>query len=263
MKLQKEYVRIARVFAKRFEKDKNVVGIVLGGGISRNRGDENSEIDIYFYLDGKKRKDFPPEGDINVNGVWFEFKYRDISEERKREWRMVDRWEFKTAKVLFERGGVVSKLYKDKVRFRTGERKKLLGEIGFMADWSLQLAEVFESRGNLRHAHMMVSESLNNFIDFYFILNGEFVPYFKWKWYYFQKLRKPSKRVKDVIFDTYRIRNYSSKELWRRIKVIKREIIKKDLKYPPDKPHGQDLKKVKDFVNSLKEGVKYENPWKD
>jgi hypothetical protein len=267
MDLQKEYLKIARAFVEPWKKDNNVVGVSLGGGVSRGTGDEFSEIDVYFYVKDKKKSKLPPKikgigNDINVNGVWFEFKICEIGEERKKVWGMVDRWEGTSYKILFERREILTKLYRDKVKFEKGEREKLLKEFSGKAGWCLQLADLFgEARKDLFNAHMLLNESIDSFVDYYFISRGKFIPHYKWKHYYFQGLEGVSSRAKRAIFAAYRIKDYSLEELRRRLAIIKKEIIFGDLGEDYFGYHAQDLGAVKNFVASLKRGIKYENPF--
>jgi hypothetical protein len=266
MKLQEKYLEIVRAYIAPYTKDKNVVGITLNGGVSRGTGDIYSEIDIYFFVIDKSRTNFPPKikeigNDIAINGVWFEVKVFEIAEEKKREWGMVDRWDAVNGKLLYDTDGKVRKLLREKTVFRKGERKKLLSEYGFLANWCIQLAEVFDHRGDLRQAHLLVNESLDAVINNYFVLAKEFIPYFKWKIYYFQKLKKPSKEIKELIFDLYRIKDYSRKELYRRMNLVRDKILLGDLKQTPDWPYKQKLDKIDSFVDSLKEEIRYSNPF--
>ncbi len=299
MKLQKRYIKIAKEFVKRFErtlqnrskfsarslkrqnlaiseaanfasvfiqtsleKDKNIAGITLSGGVSRGTGDIYSEIDINFYVyDLNKIGNLPPKGDINVNGVWFEFKFLDFNKEIKKEWSMVDKWDGKYAKILFDRNNKVLKLIREKTEFDAEESKKLIKELYFKFGWCVQLAELFEVRGDLKNAHLLINESLGYFVDYCFIINKEFIPYFKWKYYYFSMLKKPSNSVKKIIFDAFLIKDYSKKELHKRIDIMKKEIIQRYLGDKHDTYHVQDIKKANEFLSSLNMKVKYESPW--
>ncbi len=268
MELQERYFDIAKSFIEQYKKDKNIIGITLNGGVSRGTGDIYSEIDIYFYLKNKNKSTLPPRikgigGDIAVNEVWFEFKVFEFEKEKEREWDLVSRWDANNCKILFERERRISNLLKEKVIFQLGEKNKLLNEFGFKANWCIQLAEVFEYRKDIKHAHLMINESLGALVDYYFILNGQFVPHYKWKYYYFSKLKKPDFKVKNLIFDLFIIREYSKVELYRRINTIKKEIFVKNLKMEEDHPHKQNLEKVDNFISSLKDGILFSNPFGD
>ena len=269
MSLQEKYIKIAGAFVEPYKKDTNIVGAVLGGGVSRGTGDVYSEIDIYFFVKGaKKSKNLPPRlpgigGDINVNGVWFEFKIKEFEKERKREWGMVDKWDGKDVKILFDRNNKVRNLFKEKCTWKKGEKKSLSDEFRFKGNWLIALAEKFDKRGDLRHAHMLLNECLDSYVNAYFLLNNEFVPFYKWKYYYFNKLKKPNEKVRKKIYEAYKIKDYGSRDLWRRINLIKNHVIQGDLKEETWAPHKQKLENVKNFTKSLKEGVKYSDPFKD
>ncbi len=261
--LQKQYVKIVQEFIKPFKKDINIIGITLNGGISRGTGDIYSEIDITFFVKNKKHSKLPPDkDDINVNGVWFDFCVKEISNEINRNWKMDERWDAKHAKILFERNHLITKLLNKKTFLSKKDKKKLIDEIAFKAYWCISLAEIFEKRNSLKNAHILINEALSAFIDYYFISDNELIPHYKWKHYYFSRLKKPGKKIKDIIFDLFLIRDYTKKELLRRIGVIKKSIIKEDLKGKYYPYHKQDINSVNKFIASLKDGIRYEYPFK-
>jgi len=110
---------------------------------------------------------------------------------------------------------------------------------------------------------MLVNESIDAFVDNYFIANNQFIPHYKWKYYFFQKLKKPNKKTKEAIFEAYKINSYSKNNLLKRIKIIKKEIINDSLKEDFFPAHFQNIVKVKEFVKNLKSGIKYDDPFKE
>ena len=259
--LQKTYIAIAKAFAEKFKADTNVQGITLNGGVARGTGDEFSEIDLYFYVFDKESKNLPPELDITINGVWFDIAIYEIKKELKESWSMDKRWDASFAKILWQRKKILSNLLKQKVKFEKEESEKLMKEACFKAGWCCQLAELFINRKELKHSHLLINESLNLFVDYYFLKGEQFIPHYKWKDYYFERLSRVSKNLKNAIFDAYKIKNYSQKELIRRIKIIKEEIIKKDMKEEYFEYHNQDLKRVEEFISSIKKKIVYGSPW--
>jgi hypothetical protein len=264
MNLQKQYLKMARAFVEPYKGNENVVGITLSGGISRGTGDIYSEIDINFYVrDVKKKKDLPSVGDINVNGVWFEFKIYSYREEVEQDWNMVHRWDAQYARILFDRKGLIRKLFDKKIKFRRGEKEKMIREYGDKTAWCVQLAEMFVKRKDLVHSHLLLNEALDSYIAYYFIKNRQFIPHYKWRVYYFRRLKKPSANVRKVILDLYRIRSFSKEELKTRIRKLKKFVIIGDLKAEHWIYHSQNKVAIKNFVESLKRGVKYSDPFVD
>jgi len=258
MNLQNQYLRIAKEFIKPFIKDSNIVGINLSGGISRGTGDEFSELDINFYVKNKKKKGLPPEKDINVNGVWFDFHIFDFEKEKKKEWEMSYRWDSKNSRIMFDRNNFIKKLFRDKTMFKKGERERLIKELSQKFDWSIQLSEIFEVRRDLINAHLLVNQALDTLIDIYFLKNGQLIPHFKWKYNLFSKLRKPNQKFKKEIFHLFLIKNFSSKELKKRINKLKSKAIQNGLKDKYSGYHKQNLQKIRDFSRSIKKEIKYE-----
>ncbi|MBS3084019.1 hypothetical protein J4423_04405 [Candidatus Pacearchaeota archaeon] len=261
MEIQERYIEIAKEFAKRYQNDSNIIGITLSGGIARGTGDIYSEIDINFYVKDIKDKNLPPERDILVNGVWFDFKIRSFDNEVKKEWSMVDKWDTKNSLILFDRNGSLKDLIAIKTTLSPREIGKLCEEYTNKLKWSVLLAEVFDKRKDLKNAHFMINESVDAFVSYYFIKNNQFVPYFKWKYYYFQKLKIPSNKIKKKLLELILIKDYSKKELIRRIDKI-REIISLEFrrKYLEHHMH-QNITKLNEFIPSIKNGINYKKPW--
>lgn len=268
MNIQKKYVKIAKEFIKPFIKDKNIIGITLNGGISRGTGDVFSEIDIHFIVkDKNKSKNLPPRisglgGDISINGVWFDISIDEINEERRKEYNMDHKWDMSQCKILFERNKAITNLIKQKVKFNKEEKKKLAWNYGLIGHWSIELAEIFVKRGDIINSHLLINNALDAFVNKYFIINNEFIPHFKWKYYYFKKLKKPSRKIKNAIFEAYKIRTYSKQELKIRLKIVKEIIIHKGFREKIGSYHQQDLGAIKNFIRSLKRGINYSNPFK-
>lgn len=259
--LQDKYITIARAFAEKFKTDSNIKGITLNGGVARGTGDEFSEIDIHFYVTNKESKELPPNGDITINGVWFDITLYEIKKELKESWSMDKRWDASSAKILWQRDNVISDLLKSKVKFEKGEHKKIIDETLFKAGWCVQLAELFIERKELHHGHLLINESLNAFIDYYFLKQRQFIPYYKWKYYYFEKLHRVSNNVKKAIFETYKVKEYSEKELLKRISTIKEQLIKRDLKEDYFPYQVQKTDKIEEFLSSIKKEIRYGSPW--
>ncbi len=266
-KMNSEYTELAKSFIAKYKKERKVRGIVMAGGVSRGTGDIYSEIDVYFFVKNKKRFRYSKEldrGDVNINGVWFDLHVKDIDEAFNEEWNMDSKWDSQSWIILFQRNNIITKLKKDKAKMKIKERKQLLKNYSFQGSWCLQLAELFIKRQDLLNAHLLVNYSIDFFVNYYFILNNLWVPFYKWKYYYFQKLKKPSKEIKRTIFEALRIANYSEKELWRRIKRIKAKIIRDDMKAKDFwHPHKQDINAVNNFKNSIKQGVVFSSPFKE
>ena len=260
MELQKKYIQIAKEFAKMYKEDLNVIGITLGGGVARGTGDIYSEIDLNFYVTNQKNKDLPPEKDILINGVWFDFHIRNFDEESKKEWSMDYKWDSKNSIIIFDRDGSLKELISKNIILTADDIKKLYTEYIIRLKWSVLLAEVFDKRGDLRNAHIMINESVDAFANYYFIKNKEFVPYFKWKYFYFQRLKIPSNEVKNKLLNLLLIKDYSKKELLNRIKEI-RKVISKEFGKEYFTHHMQDIAKINEFIPSLKNGINYKRLW--
>lgn len=258
---QKKYMEIIKEFVELFEKDKNVIGITLNGGIARGTGDEYSEIDLHFYVKNKKIFPYKFKGDCYINGVWFDAWTTTLkSEYEEKAWEMGKKWDRSHCKILFDRQGEVRKLFKEKLRKNKKNWNKLVRHTLFEAGWCLQLAETFMHRKKLRHAHILLNLCLDKFVDYYFLKKNEFIPAFKWKYYFFERLAI-SKKVKECVFRNYLIKNYSVPELEKRIEDVKMVIVKEDLKEDYFAPPKQDSKVVARFEDSLKKEMKIEKPW--
>lgn len=260
MNLQKKYIQIAKEFAKIYKEDSNIIEITLSGGIARGTGDIYSEIDLNFYVKNQKDKNLPPEKDILINGVWFDFHIRNFEDESKKEWNMDYKWDSKNSIIIFDMDGSLKELISKNILLTAHHIKKLYAEYITRIKWSVLLAEIFDKRGDLRNAHIMINESVDAFVNYYFIKNKQFVPYFKWKYFYFQRLKIPSGNIKNNLLNLILIKNYSKNELLDRIKKI-RKVISKEFGKKYFTHIMQDTAKLNEFIPSLKNGINYKRPW--
>lgn len=256
---QKKYVAIARSFVEKYKDDANIIGITLNGGVSRGTGDSFSEVDIHFYVKDEKKKNLPIKlpkmgNDIGINGVWFDIYLKNYKDYLKKKLGMSERWDLANSKILLDRNNKVKELIKKKARWRKREKEDLLEEeLGFGRFWCFLLARTFVQREDVVNAHMLLNKSLDLFVDYYFVKSNQFIPHFKWKYYYFQKLKNPPNKIKKAIFEAYKITDYSEKDLKRRMSIMKGVLIKNI-----DKPiTQQSYKAVKNFKNNLKQGIFY------
>lgn len=260
---QNKYLEITEEFIKPYKKDPNVVGITLNGGVSRGTGDEFSEIDIHFFVKNEQKKNLPPKwpgtgNDIGINGVWFDIYLANYKEYLKKDLGMAERWDLANSKILFDRGNKIKNLITKKAKWKKGEREELLeGDLGSSKFWCFSLARTFISRGDLINAHMLLNESLNLFVDYYFVSSNEFIPHFKWKYYYFQKLKQPSDKIKKTILKAYLIKEFSLKDLKRRFSIMKGILIR-NIHEPLAK---QNRKAINRFKQNLKEGIFFHHPF--
>ena len=265
MKLQKKYLEIVKVFIEPYKKDKNIIGITLNGGVSRGTGDEFSEIDVHFYVKNLKKSKFPPKitgigNDVGINGVWFDIYVDEIEKYKNKDMSMGERWDLANCKILFDKDNQIKKLIQKRIKITKEEKIDLEEDYGFGSEWCLQLAEIFIHRKDLKNAHMLILTSLDYYINYYFYLDNQLIPHFKWKYYYFQKLRRPSKKIKDFIFEMMKIKDYSKEEAYRKIKAI-RKVMNKELKREDDCAHMQDINSINNFEKNYKKGAKYHNPF--
>lgn len=251
---QKRYFKIAQAFIQKYKEDKNILGITLGGGIARGTGDIYSEIDLAFYVKNVKANNLPPKGDTDVNGVWFDFKIIDYSAELKNKLNMYAKWDLKHCKILFQRKNLITDLIHKKAVLDKSELKDLLHENIQLGGWSINLAEIFVNRGDIRNAHLLLNQSIEHAVNLYFIKNKEFVPYFKWKYFYFNRLKNPNKNIKRLIYDASIIKDYSENELKRRINILKRIYTDLGEEYAPH--YTQNISSLNNFESSIKKGVK-------
>jgi hypothetical protein len=196
--LSEKLLQGTQQYIDELKKFPEVVGILITGGLARGFTDKFSDIDIEFFLhkddfDRWERKS-PTElkrklynTDVEIEFLNFE-NYSDTNNDGS-NWTMENRWDKSHAKIVYDPNGKIRNLLQAKVTFREDELKNSIKRAHTYAHWfGNMVSESWLERGDILSACSSINIALENFVDFLFLANGEFIPHKKWKFFYVKEL---------------------------------------------------------------------------
>ncbi len=223
----KEYLEIAKKYAKKIFSYSGVVGIAVGGGIGRDHSDEFSDIDLYVYLTSEEYQRWMKNPPIKIGSrkrgkYTIEIEIFDYAKENKSEepWKIEDRWERQHHIVLYDTKSKVKNLLKNKNRWEKGEKEELLDELQKRASWYIELPEDFIERGDIAQAHYLINVVIDWIFDIVFLKNNYFIPWPKWKLHYALLIKKKPMDFEERIKSAMEIKSFDKKDVLRRIKIL-------------------------------------------
>jgi len=245
-------IESAKEFANEISKEEGVVGITLGGGVSRGYGDDLSEIDLNVYLDDDiYQKWIVGMGPILYgnglwNELWVDIKFFSYEKELSEDWNLIKKWDASYNIILFDPEEKIEKLLSIKDMF-TSEDK---------IDYSLKFFEHCEyfgdsatlqwiNRGDPLAANQLINYGVSSLIGMIFLANEEYPPHQKWALNYSYSLQWLPKNWKDRISKVLLPKDLTLNEVKKRHRVFVR--LYKDCK---EKIFGKEFRNIT-FVDIL------------
>lgn len=187
--LKEKYKNLAYRIAEKIKVYPGVEGICLNGSVSRGSADRYSDVDLLIYFNHtgyrelvEKKLKFPvPQLSSKLKGIVISVQWLDLSEEMKRQWTDVEKWDRSHCLILFDRKKNVRKLFITKLRHFRADRDRriftLLGEIKH----NLKLAQSMIKSKHLVASHLIMNRVLSDILTITFFINGEYPPIKKWQ----------------------------------------------------------------------------------
>jgi hypothetical protein len=208
-----EMLDSANEYVKLLSEYTEVIGITLGGGLSRGYGDRLSEIDLNIYLDeeGLTRwglgKGPIPQGDHMGHKYHMDVSFLNIEKERESKWNLLKKWGCSYAKILYDPSGKVQELLEDKDVFTAEEKHRLalrnyldctyFGEI-VVRQWIV--------REDPLAANQLINRGIPALANLLFLANGEYPPFEKWLINYSHSLPWKPEGWKDHVQDLIEVK---------------------------------------------------------
>lgn len=223
-------VEVDRLVSKIIEKNPQIIGILLTGGLARGFADHFSDVDIeIFYPRGYSKLILPegtqdghrtPQGnELEICKSCFE-EYMDPQNDEML-WHMVNRWDKSHAKILYDPKGYIENLLKTKIIFRPGELNKLRKVTGERPQWlAMEVANSWTERGDIAAAHHVLNCAINWLLDYLFLMNKQFIPDEKWKLFYSKQLEMLPGNFEQRIHQSLLVGEFNRQELQRRQSVF-------------------------------------------
>ena len=191
-------IEVDKFVATIVEKNPQIIGILLSGGLARGFADHFSDIDIeIFHPRGFSKLILPesprgshwtPQGnEIEIEKSCFEDHLDPQNDEML--WNMSNRWDKVHANILYDPKGHIANLLKAKVVFRPGEWERLHKLAGTSPQWLATIvANSWVERGDIAAAHHVLNCAISLLLDYLFLSNQQFIPPDKWKLFHSKQL---------------------------------------------------------------------------
>jgi predicted nucleotidyltransferase len=231
-----EFRRFAKELTSKISKDKNVVGIVLLGGVVRGFADKFSDLDITVFLDKKddglcrKIRNIGSQMAKSHN-VDLDLMVHYLGDLRK--WKMKEealKWEYSNAKIVLDDKGDVKRVLRGKLRPPKDFWIRRIVVCGEYIKWYCcppeegvgTISESWIERGDLASAHYCLNYSVDLLLRLLFAINREFVPAPKWRIFYSYKLKWLPSDYSELIQEAMITPRLSSGEFNRRLTAIRK-----------------------------------------
>lgn len=241
---------------------REVVGIMLLGGLNRGFADKFSDLDLTILLE---RKDRRLEEQLRIlasregeaERVEVDLEIHDLKDFERQEWNEITRWDFSKARIVFDRENQVKKILETKLLVNEEFWIRRIVKCAEYMKWYCcpptenirTVAESWIDRGDMFSAHYCLNYIFDLLIETVFALNREFLPPPKWRIFYFQNLQWLPRRH-GLIVGAMKTRDLSTKELERRKNVIKKvwvdilPKIEKETQLTPEKIDEYYVKRI-------------------
>jgi predicted nucleotidyltransferase len=226
--LAEELLSASQQYIDELSNYSEVVGIIITGGLARGFVDRFSDIDIEVFLYGTDFEIWERESPIELNRrvgdheVEIEFfNYEEFSDSSYDYilWTMENRWDKSHSKIVYDPYKKIVNLINSKVVFRKGELKDSLTRTHKYAYWFGNIvAESWLQRGDVVSAAGSINNALENLVDFLFLLNSEFIPHKKWKYFYVKELNRLPRDFAERFDAIYLAKTDTTKNICSRIR---------------------------------------------
>jgi hypothetical protein len=217
----------AKELADEILKYKGVIGITLGGGLSRGYGDDFSEIDLNIYLEDDVYHEWIigkgpiPHGDALWEESWVDIAFYSYKNELNENWNLVRKWDASYNIILFDPEDKIKILFNDKDVFSSPEKYdlafKCFQECEYLGD--LVVRQWIERLDPLS-ANQLLNFGISGLIGMIFLANDEYPPHPKWALNYSYSLKWLPRDWKERISKVILTKEVSLNEAKRRLRLF-------------------------------------------
>ena len=196
----------AKELAKEISNKDGVIGITLGGGLSRGYGDDFSEIDLNVYLDDNIYQKWIigmgpiPQYNALWNELFIDIRLLSYEKELSESWNLIHKWDASYNRILFDPEEKIEKLFNIKDMFTSKEKieysLKFFEDCEYIGD---TVISQWIRRGDPLAANSLISYGVSSLIGMVFLANEEYPPYKKWALNYSYSLQWLPTNWKDRI----------------------------------------------------------------
>lgn len=231
-----EFRRVAKELASKLSAEKNVVGIVLSGGVVRGFADKFSDLDVTVFLDKKDDNLRRRIRDLSSrmtkpHNVDLDLMIHYIGDVKK--WKMTEealKWEYSNAKIILDSKGEIKRTLRRKSKPPKDFWIRRIVICSEYIKWyccppeegTETIAESWIERGDLVSAHYCLDYSVELLLRLLFAINRELVPAPKWRFFYSCNLKWLPTDYSRLIKEAMVTKSLSLGELNRRLTAIRR-----------------------------------------
>ena len=182
-----ELLNQAGTIASGLSTHPDVVGITLGGGLSRGYGDELSEIDLNVYVREDKLSVWNqgrgpiPQGDHHWDGYHMDVSFLSVEKEENENWSLLKKWDASYVKILYDPENRIEELLDEKDVF-TADEKYGIALSNYLD--CVYFGDIVVRQWILREdplvANQMLSRGIPSLVNLVFLANDEYSPFEKW-----------------------------------------------------------------------------------
>lgn len=218
-----EMLNEAKKIANKLSKQEGIVGITLGGGLSRGYADELSEIDLNVYLEDDIYNNWiigmgpVPHSDALWEGSYVDIEFFSYENKLMENWGLIKKWDASYNVILYDPEQKLEKLFKEKDIFTSKEKFDLAAECFencmYIGDLVIQQ---WIKRGDSLAANQLINKAVHSLIGMVFLANDEYPPYDKWALNYSYSLNWLPRNWKQRMSEIILTKEISIKEAERR-----------------------------------------------
>jgi predicted nucleotidyltransferase len=217
-----EHGRIAKAYANSvLSKLREVLGVVLLGGAARGYADKLSDIDLAIFVARDAVKKLP-KGEHRWRGYLLDNDLYIYGRKAAADWSQERKQAFYEGKILLDREGLVRSLLRQKLKFRTTERRRIILENLLFLEDRIEAAEtIWPRRGHIPGAHYAVNMAVENLFKILFAYNSRFLPSDKWRFYHSCHVPWLPRKYQELMIQIMKTQAITYADLKRRVANLK------------------------------------------
>jgi hypothetical protein len=208
--MNSDLIDLAHRFAKdRFEKRREIVGILLRGSSVIGVRDKFVDLDFDLVVTDKFLSEAQPTSDAtSFEGieVCWDYKSVKVIEAELRDWLGdTDLWAYSGAKIMYDRTGKIKTLLNKYKQYPESVRmEKMFSYFYHATAASPYNSDKAIQRGDYQTAQLFLTYAIELYTALLYLINRSFIPYRKWRIYQLTGLsKKPSdyeEKISKVLF---------------------------------------------------------------
>jgi hypothetical protein len=226
--IKQETDGLVQHFIENLKRKKEIEGIVLLGGLGKRAFlDENSDLDLSIFLKKRRLHDWLPPFEFHVchGGRDFEFNVHQqiLENEIAAEWSEEKKEAYSRGSVVYDRNGQIRKFLEKKTGFdKKYKRQRIIWLMG-QYPWYAKINPLRTlDRGFPEASHDLLNQAVELIVEITYLINEKYRPHKKWRIPVVFTLSDNTKNFRKNLKEAMLVKNYSKKDIKRRMRVLHR-----------------------------------------